>query len=576
MVKLINAPASVAEEAIEGLVATTPHLARLDGYPNVKVVLDKTADKSKVAVISGGGSGHEPAHAGYIGRGMLTAAVCGDVFASPSADAVLAAVRAVTGPAGCLLVVKNYTGDRLNFGLAAEIAKSEGFWVEMVVVGDDCALPKQGIAGRRGIAGTVFVHKVAGAASAAGASLEEVKAAAEGVAASLGSMGVATSTCTLPGEAQGDRIPAGHMELGMGIHGEPGASQAPIQPVDQIVAQVLDRIISKETNYLPLQAHDPVALLVNALGGTALESQIAAHAALDYAQGKLQLKVERVYVGSFMSALDMTGISLTLLRVDQQRLQYLDAPTQAPAWPHTSAVYSQESKLVPMPVAPQESAACQGSPASLSAVGAAAKAAIQAATQSIIAASAELDAMDRRVGDGDCGSTLRRGAQTLQADLDKLPLNDPVATVAAIARSVSTMGGSSGALYNIFFTAAAGALHSSSPGQEVPSVATCAAAFQTGVAAMQRYGGASAGDRTMLDALLPAARAFKDSAAGGFGGAIRAAASAAEQGAEATKSMAASAGRSSYVPMAALADTADPGAQAVACWLRAIATSLYK
>ncbi|KAL6001074.1 hypothetical protein ACLOJK_006801 [Asimina triloba] len=243
--------ADVVTEFIEGLVETFPGLQYLDGFPEVKVVLraDVSGGKyDKVSVVSGGGSGHEPAHAGFVGEGMLTAAICGDVFASPPIDSILAGIRAVTGPMGCLLVVKNYTGDRLNFGLAAEQAKSEGYKVEcykseprhnylqMVIVGDDCALPPpRGIAGRRGLAGTILVHKVAGAAAAAGLSLSHVTAEAKRAAEMMGTMGVALSVCTSPGQVTSDRLGPGKMELGLGIHGEPGAAVADIQPVDIVI-----------------------------------------------------------------------------------------------------------------------------------------------------------------------------------------------------------------------------------------------------------------------------------------------------------------------------------------------------
>lgn len=219
--KFINNPNDVVTEFIEGLVETYPGLQYLDGLPEVKVVLRadvSAADYDKVAVISGGGSGHEPAQAGYVGEGMLTAAICGDVFASPPVDSIIAGIRAVTGPMGCLLVVTNYTGDRLNFGLAAELAKTEGFKVETVIVGDDCALPPpRGISGRRGLAGTVLVHKVAGAAAAAGLSLEEVAAEAKHASEMVGTMGVALTVCSLPGQATSDRLGPEKMELGLGV-----------------------------------------------------------------------------------------------------------------------------------------------------------------------------------------------------------------------------------------------------------------------------------------------------------------------------------------------------------------------
>ncbi|MEL6588398.1 MAG: dihydroxyacetone kinase subunit DhaK, partial [Pseudomonadota bacterium] len=190
----------------------------LDGYPHIKVVYRANWDRSKVALVSGGGSGHEPAHAGFVGTGMLTAAVCGEVFASPSVEAVLAGILEVTGEAGCLLIVKNYTGDRLNFGLAAERARALGRKVEMVVVDDDIALPD--LPQPRGVAGTLFVHKVAGALAEQGHSLEDVTAAAQKVIGTVTSIGTSLDTCTVPGSPKEDRIPAGKAELGLGIHGE--------------------------------------------------------------------------------------------------------------------------------------------------------------------------------------------------------------------------------------------------------------------------------------------------------------------------------------------------------------------
>ncbi|KAE8705342.1 putative 3,4-dihydroxy-2-butanone kinase [Hibiscus syriacus] len=222
----------VVTEFVEGLVETYPGLQYLDGFPEVKVVIRADAlgtTYDKVAVISG----------------MLTAAICGDVFASPSVDSILAGIRAVTGPMGCLLIVTNYTDDRLNFGLAAEQARSEGYKIETVIVGDDRALPPpRGIAGRRGLAGTILVNKVAGAAAAAGLSLADVASEAQRASEMVGTMGVELSVCSLPSQVTSDRLGPGKMELGLGIHGEPGAAVADLQPVDVVVSHVLNQILS--------------------------------------------------------------------------------------------------------------------------------------------------------------------------------------------------------------------------------------------------------------------------------------------------------------------------------------------
>ncbi|XP_020104143.1 putative 3,4-dihydroxy-2-butanone kinase [Ananas comosus] len=336
--KLVNDPNDVVTEFIEGLVETYPRLQYLDGFPQIKVVLRadvSTRTYEKVAVISGGGSGHEPAHAGFVGPGMLTAAVSGDIFTSPLADSILAAIRAVTGPKGCLLIVMNYTGDRLNFGLAAEQAKSEGYDVEMVIVGDDCALPPpHGIAGRRGLAGTVLVNKVAGAAADAGLSLADVAAEAKHASEMVGTMGVALSVCTLPGQVTSDYLGPELMELGLGIHGEPGAAFVELQPVDVIVSHVLKQILSQETQYVPITRGSRVVLMINGLGSTPLmELMIAARKAIPELQLEHGVAVDRVYTGTFMTSLDMAGFSISIMKSDEDILQRLDAPTKAPYWP---------------------------------------------------------------------------------------------------------------------------------------------------------------------------------------------------------------------------------------------------
>jgi len=306
MKKLINDVAHVVPDMLHGLTALHAGLTLLDGQ-NIVLRADaaQAAARGEVALISGGGSGHEPAHGGYVGAGMLSAAVAGEVFTSPSTDAVLAAIRAVAGTGGVLLIVKNYTGDRLNFGLAAEIARAEGIAVEMVVVADDVALAAQGDhAGRRGLAGTVLVHKIAGAAAASGASLADVAQVAREAAAAMGTMGVALSACTVPaagkpGFALGER----EIEWGLGIHGEAGVERGTLVPAAEVAARLLGQIVED----LRLAPGERVALLVNNLGGTpASELDITAGAALDQLAAR-GIAVERAWAGTFLSALDMAG-----------------------------------------------------------------------------------------------------------------------------------------------------------------------------------------------------------------------------------------------------------------------------
>jgi dihydroxyacetone kinase len=566
-----GAAADVVPEMLEGLCDAYSGLARLDGAP---VVVRRCADATKVAILSGGGSGHEPAHAGYVGRGMLSAAVCGAVFASPSVAAVLAGIRAVATPAGVLVVVKNYTGDRLNFGLAAERAKAEDIRVELVIVGDDAALPPSGgIAGRRGLAGTVLVHKVAGAAAEAGLPLAAVAEEARAAAAALATVGVALTVAALPGCAPARHLPAGCCELGLGIHGEPGAETVQLPPADTLVERMLDRVL--HSSYLQFPAGSTVVLLVNNLGGTpAGELAIVCRAAVAQLR-QAGLRVVRLYCGAFMTSLDAAGVSLTLMRVDDERLlERLDASTDAPAWPHHCGRPGAEPQLLPRAPEPgDEAAAASGPYIAKTAAGEALRSAVRAASLALQSMEAQLGAWDAAVGDGDCGMTLAAGAAAVLEDLPRYNVDDASATAAGLAASVRrAMGGTSGVLYDIFFTAAAASLSRSSAGTQA---ARLSLALEKGVHAVAHLGGATQGMRTMLDALLPAAEAASSACAAGQPGVqvLDAAAAAAEAGADATRDLPALAGRSSYVPADVLRATPDPGAKAVAAWLRAAATA---
>ena len=325
MTHFINQRDAIVTDAIDGLLATSPPgLARLDGFPNVKVVVRADWDRSKVALVSGGGSGHEPAHAGFVGRGALTAAVCGEIFASPTVDAVYAAILTVTGEKGCLLIVKNYSGDRLNFGLAAERARAAGLKVEMVIVADDIAL--EDFAQPRGIAGTLFVHKIAGSAAESGANLETVAAIATRVASAAKSLGIATTTCSIPGQTGHARLGAGQAELGLGIHGEPGVERIDL-PSARAVAELMAKRLGR---FVPPSG--ALALLINNLGGAPdLEMAVFAKAMLETPLGaRAQLVVGPARL---MTALDMKGVSISVLPVDAELVDALMSECDAPAWP---------------------------------------------------------------------------------------------------------------------------------------------------------------------------------------------------------------------------------------------------
>lgn len=566
MKKLINDPKSIVAEMLEGAVALAPGQAMLAGEAVVlRHPLPEPA-RRRVAVLSGGGSGHEPAHAGYVGEGMLTAAIAGDVFTSPSTDAVLAGLEAATGEAGALLVVKNYTGDRLNFGLAAEILRGRGGRVETVVVADDVALrdtvPKDR---RRGIAGTVLIHKIAGAAAERGDDLAAVAALARAAAADLGTMGLALEPCTVPAAGKPNfELGEGEIELGLGIHGEPGVRRAPLQPAARLVAQLLAAIIAD----LGLQRGERCVLLVNGLGGTPpMELDIVAREAL--AQLEEQgLQVERAWCGTLLSALDMRGCSLSLLRVDDERLALLDAPSAAPAWPGAGRI-NRQVRLAAATAAPAPTPSDTPSGPAKPGMDAMRRA-VLAAASALQAAEATLTDLDARAGDGDLGASLARGAQALQA-LPESAWTSPDIALAAMADALRrAIGGSSGPFYATGLMRAARSLSG-----EPATPDRAARAFAQACEAIGELGGAKEGDRTMLDALWPAARAFAAAVqsdqppAQGWA----AAADAAARGASATETMTPRLGRASYLGERARG-VPDGGAVAVSLWLKAVAEAL--
>ncbi|MDK8265682.1 dihydroxyacetone kinase family protein [Pseudomonas oryzihabitans] len=559
MKKLINSPTAVVCELLEGLVSLDPGLALLaEEQVILRQPLAATGDRP-VAVISGGGSGHEPAHAGYVGEGMLTAAVAGDVFTSPSVDAVLAAIRAAAGPAGALLVVKNYTGDRLNFGLAAELARSEGIPVETVLVADDAALrhtvaPER----RRGIAGTVLIHKLAGAAAAAGRPLAEVAALARAASAELRSMGVALGACTVPAAGHpGFQLADDEVEWGLGIHGEQGVQRGPRLGADGTVARLLDTLI--EDGGYP--AGTRLALLVNGLGATPpLELALVSRAALSQLRQR-GLVVERAWTGTFLSALDMPGCSLSLLPVDEARLALLDAPTRARAWPGDGRVPAAPTLL------PAPAAAAETTPRTPGPLAERLQATADAVVASLLANEARLTELDSRAGDGDLGTSLARGAEAMRA----LPASvwyTPASALAATGQALRrAIGGSSGPFYACALIRAAQLLDR----VERPTLAQWAQALDGGVQALAELGGAQPGQRTMLDALRPAADALLAAAQAGASPAqaFAAALAAARQGAEATAEMLPAQGRASYLGER-VRGIPDGGAVAVVCWLEAL------
>jgi ATP-dependent dihydroxyacetone kinase len=528
MKRFYNSRETVVAQAIDGLLRSSAGagLCRLDGDPDVQVVLRRDWDRSRVAIISGGGSGHEPAHAGFVGPGMLTAAVCGALFASPSVDAILAAILAVTGSHGALLIVKNYTGDRLNFGLAAEQARALGHKVEVVIVADDVALDNG--ASARGLAGTTLVQKVAGHLADTGAALQTVTDAARETAQSVRSIGLALTGVNVFDPDHDERLEDGEAEIGLGIHGEPGAEKIPMASLDSLMQTAAARL---EQGLGP----DRHAILINTLGAVPpIEASLLADA---FSRTELADAVDWIIgPAPVMTSLDMVGFSLTTLPLTPQVEAALRAAVPMPAWPEVAPFAP--VAVQPMPDLPETFTDAPSNNATLRQL-------FERGAKILIDNEKALNALDARIGDGDAGSTFADSARQIRDALDRLPLGDPQKLFGTLGRILARhSGGSSGVLLSILFATAA-------------RNADWRAGLADGVKGMQTYGGASEGDRTMLDALIPAIAALHESG-------LAEAAKAARTGADATRAMPARAGRAAYVPQSELRDTPDPGAEAIA------------
>ena len=559
--KLMNDPRRIVREMLEGVADLSPDIALLD-TENVVIRngLPEPAQR-RVAVISGGGAGHEPAHAGYVGVGMLHAAVVGDVFTSPSVDAVLAAIQAVAGPAGAVLIVKNYTGDRLNFGLAAELARAVGIPCEIIVVADDVALhatvePER----RRGIAGTVLVHKVAGAMAEADAPLQAVALAAQRAASGVGTMGVALGACTVPASgAAGFSLADDEIELGLGIHGEQGVQRAKLRSADELVDALLEAILADRK----IGSGDRVALLVNGLGGTPpMELAVVSRRALATLRSR-GVVVERAWSGTLLSALEMPGCSLSVLPVDEASLKLLDAATSAPAWPG-AGLLPRARVIRPVAIGDLVSAERVHSKDT---AGPLVYAGALACAVALEASEQRLTALASAAGDGDLGLSMSRGAAAVRAIAGDgaADASSALAHVAGALRRA--IAGSSGPFYAVGLLRAARYIARC----ETLDAAAWADAFEHGVQAVAELGGAKPGDRTMLDALFPAVTAFKEALAANapIAAAWTACVRAAEQGTAATAQMRPRLGRASYLGDRVLG-VEDAGAEAVTIWLRAL------
>ncbi|MCQ4120696.1 dihydroxyacetone kinase subunit DhaL [Rhodococcus tibetensis] len=553
----LNSPKSFVVDALRGTVAATDDL---EWHPEPGYLTRRQPlPTGQVALLSGGGSGHEPLHAGFVGRGMLTGACPGLVFSSPNALQVRAATKAVEAGGGVVHIVKNYTGDVLNFRIAGDMAEEDGIAVEHVLVDDDVASDRAGGPGRRGTAATIAVEKICGASAERGDDLGTVAELGRRTARNSRSMAVALRPCTVPGaDAPSFDLPDGQIEIGIGIHGERGTERTDSMPAAKLVRRLADPVIAA----LDLKSGDPVIAIVNGLGGTpALELHLLFGELVDYLAEK-DVVLRRSLVGSFVTALDMEGASITLVRCDDELLELWDAPTAAPGWPNAptgefAGIAAVSDTGFRSAVASREGAAdVADTPDSLgrAAVGRW----IGTFVERVLAEEPNLTDLDRRAGDGDFGTNMVAALD--HVDVDKIRGTYSPATIFESLSDayLSHAGGTSGALFGIWFRQFYRAATDSGGGLDLEAVTTAA---RQGLDTIRELGGAQRGDKTMIDAIEPAVVALESAVdtGGGLLDGLADAADAATRGAEATAGITASRGRASYVGEASRG-IVDPGA----------------
>lgn len=574
MKKFINRPEDVERQVVDGYVKSYPALIHKVGDD---VVARTHRKRGKVALVSGGGMGHEPAHLGYVGTGMLDAAVGGAIYTSPAVDRISAGIEAVAPDAtGVLLVVKNYTGDVINFKLAEEAAREEGVACDHVVVNDDVAVgtPTQREQ-RRGVAGTVFVHKCAGAAAEAGKPLAEVKRVAEKVIDNVRTMGVAIAPCTVPAAGKpGFTLADDEMEMGVGIHGEPGIRREKMEPLDAMVDEILDHVLAD----IDFAGHE-VAVLVNGAGGTPdYELALVANHVHDVLSAR-HIGVWHTYMGNYLTSLEMRGFSVSLLRLDDELKDLLSAPADTPAWQQGEASLAEDA-APEEDAAPKQVAASEASNVPAAEATGATKAVIDvisAVAGAMEAHRDELTELDQPIGDSDHGINMARGFSAARALLPSLAGEAPAAVLKKVGSTlVSKVGGSSGPLYGTLFRKVGVALKADdSLASDGNAVRCLAAGLSKAFVGIEDLGGAKPGDKTMLDAMQPAMEALEHARGedAPLVEALAQAADAAEAGAEATVPLQARKGRASYLGERSVGHK-DPGAASFALLMRTVANAV--
>lgn len=570
----INDPTHLVNTALHSLTLTNPSLA-FDS--SNKIIYRRPAKdgsaSSKVSIISGGGSGHEPAFAGFVGRGLLTASVAGTIFASPSAEQVRRAILSrVPTEKGVLVITMNYTGDVLNFGMAAEKAKAAGIRTEFFAIADDVGVGREkgGKVGRRGIGGGILVLKMCGALAELGGSLSEVYKLAQQTSSSMVSVGASLEHVHVPGRtipdpSSNEHIPQDEIEVGMGIHNEPGSHRVSAslpELIKIILSQMLDPN-DKDRAFVPISSPDKVVLFINNLGGVSMLELggITAEVTLQL-QKDYNITPVRTISGTFLTSLNGMGFSVSILKLQdtglgpgKSMLELLELPAEAIGWaapiqPSTWDTYTSNTTTTTSIDDNQTTPSTTDSkPSNLTLSPTLASTILTSGLNRLIASEPSLTHYDTIVGDGDCGIGLKRGAEAILSELrrggDDLP-TDVVAFVNRIVPIVeNTMDGTSGAIYAIFLNALAHGLReqdtATSETKREVDAHIWAKALQSSLSALAKYTPAQPGDRTLIDALVPFVQVLAET------GDLGRAAEAASRGAEATKHMKASLGRAVYV-----------------------------
>lgn len=520
MKKIMNRSETMVPEMCAGIALAYPELEFVKRY---KIIKKREQNADKVSLISGGGSGHEPAHAGFVGKGMLDAAVCGDIFASPSQIQIYQAIKETAGNAGTLMIIKNYSGDMMNFKNAARLAEEDGISVEYVKVDDDIAVQDSlYTVGRRGVAGTVLVHKVAGAAAEKGYSLKQVKAYAENAVLNTRSIGFAFTSCTVPAKGTPTfSIAENEIEYGVGIHGEPGVSREAMMTADELSKRMTDSLVKE----LGLSENDEVTVLVNGFGGTPLQELYLFLNSTAKILDEYKIKIYRSFAGNYMTSIDMSGASLTFMKMNSELKSLLDAESDAPAFKVNGPVLPRNYE----PFIPAYHTQSENTDQKNHTKGSAKVRQeiltvdnmifiVDTMSECIIKNEVPFCELDAYAGDGDFGMSVSKGFRQLRREWNDI-LEEKVCDIGEFLDACSLIimeccGGASGPIWGSAFRAAGKA----AKGKQKLTAEEFAVLLQEVVTGIQKTGeysfgrGAVVGDKTLIDALVPCADVWTENA----------------------------------------------------------------